>query len=777
MAAILSVCMLYISVLGGTESFFALSETGGQAVNVSEQRDTDEASEYGDSLILPDSYDQYLPLGKPSDVSVTENYTAIADGNFIYIYDRAADEYRKYEHAVNLDDATNAIAKLQFADNGILYFLDVSLRLYSLEPKTLEMTRTSLFCNTFAVYADTVYFTNTSQILTTTLDRLDSSEGVPVISDISKPAIAQDNGVLYYTESGKILCKADDPSFLRRLTDAETVVSLAVSGGILYYTDTAGNLYVYDLTTSQKLNVFEGGYSALCVYDGYVYAVRNSVIRQYSTESGDFTAYEICASSSGDKRLSDATQTLLSGNLLITTDNGNDRISVYDVETKEYRAIPCALAPSYLASDGKTVMVSNASAAVLYDLESGTALQTFSDFSGNLVGVGGAYGNYYFVTDSNYFYRAAKNKDGEYELENSPKPSVSHTARLLSQDIYGELYVAYSDGTVYRFNEEGFLSPSDPGERVCTVPVETERIAVDYEQTVYALYRNEVYVCTNAQAKYPLGKRLVYFQTEETRVKSFTFGVEDGGVYLLYEGDFIIKTYDIPIPTVREIAVNGTDEKIFGNETAEFSVVKTTENAIMVTFDIEKLNGAEFFPYLSYLRDTESRTALKLGETEKYDLIAVYNETTKTYSTALVLKRYCEELPKEDYLKAPVGFTDNTGYLTNALALYKYPYLTELLTVCDLPKNAAVTVLGEIDRLNCRYYYISFADGEGVERKGYVPESYVTSFNGTPPESEIIEYGGRDTDWDSIWRMVFLLLGCASVCVLVDYLILHKKKN
>jgi len=166
-----------------------------------------------------------------------------------------------------------------------------------------------------------------------------------------------------------------------------------------------------------------------------------------------------------------------------------------------------------------------------------------------------------------------------------------------------------------------------------------------------------------------------------------------------------------------------------------------------------------------------------LGETEQYDLIAVFDEQNKTYSTALVLKAYCEELARNDYLKPAEGFENGIGYLTNTVTLYKYPYLTELLTVCSLPKGGAVTVLGEIDRLDYRYYYVSFTDETGTERKGYIPKAYLTEFNGAPPQPEELTYGGSHTDWDSVWRMAFLLLGCASVCVLLDYMILRKKKD
>lgn len=69
-----------------------------------------------------------------------------------------------------------------------------------------------------------------------------------------------------------------------------------------------------------------------------------------------------------------------------------------------------------------------------------------------------------------------------------------------------------------------------------------------------------------------------------------------------------------------------------------------------------------------------------MEETELYDILAVFDEENRQYTAALVLKSHCEELPEEEYLKEAEGFEDGKGYLTNAVSLYKYPYLTELLT-------------------------------------------------------------------------------------------------
>ena len=65
-----------------------------------------------DTLIAPTSYEQYLPLSSPADVAVTDNYTAIAQGNTIYIYDRSTNTYT----AIDFSSATSEpITKTQFS--------------------------------------------------------------------------------------------------------------------------------------------------------------------------------------------------------------------------------------------------------------------------------------------------------------------------------------------------------------------------------------------------------------------------------------------------------------------------------------------------------------------------------------------------------------------------------------------------------------------------------------------------------------------------------------
>ena len=119
------------------------------------------ASEKTTELIAPRTYEEYLPLTAPADVAVSENYTAIADGNVIYIYDRQGEEYKKYEHVHSSSNSTlNHINELQFSNDEILYFTDHTPNdnLFALDVATFSSTQLDIACKTFVLSDETIYF-------------------------------------------------------------------------------------------------------------------------------------------------------------------------------------------------------------------------------------------------------------------------------------------------------------------------------------------------------------------------------------------------------------------------------------------------------------------------------------------------------------------------------------------------------------------------------------------------------------------------------------------
>ena len=225
---------------------------------------------------------------------------------------------------------------------------------------------------------------------------------------------------------------------------------------------------------------------------------------------------------------------------------------------------------------------------------------------------------------------------------------------------------------------------------------------------------------------------------------------------------------------MKTIAVDGADERVFAEESAEFTVIQTAKNTLLVEFDLAKLQGAEAFPYIAYKRETQSLTALQLGQTDDYTLLAVFDEGANVYRTYLARTSACTALSADEYRKDYTEAEQKTGYLTNEVRLYKFPYLTSLLTVDILPREAQVTVLGEITELDHSYYHIAYTNANGERVTGYIPQVYANDFDGSPKKSETTYHGNKESNRDELWRLAYLILGFLAVCILTDYLILRK---
>lgn len=777
--AILSLCLTATALL--PTAHFALQ---------TKEASAEEIAQIKDELLLPTSYQQYLSLLSPTDVSVSEKYTAIADGNLIYFYNVQQGEYLKYEHTANKDETKNIITKLQFADNGMLYFLDSSTFLYKIDPTVLQPEKTQLVCSAFTLYGNEIFFTNVSaysQLSKTTLDQLDVSQASMLVDGLtSKPVVAHRGGVIYYTDSGTYLHRIEpsgETKFIKYCK--QEITSIVFNGNVFAFTDISGNFYTYLLSdilnesgelSSTPLFSAEGNYSALSAYGDYIYAIKGTSVVQYDVNKNAFTDFEICDNSDSQTRLHGAEKTLLIGDTLYVSDNENSRVILYNTKENTIQNIlPIGTTQATcLSGDNETLLVSTPTAATLYDVNGegfGETLGELNGFKGSLTGTACIFGNYYFATDSNYFYKAEETENG-WTFKGTSK-TTARNADLLSQDVYGNLYVLCGSD-LYRFTEEEFLLADSDGEKIsASIPAQTKQISIDYHQNVYALANNQIYYFGETESVYKPDKSLVYSQTAETPLTAFAFGVEENTTYLLYNGNFLVSTADLSLPTLKEIAVDNADEQIFSETSAAVQVVGIQKNALMVQFDITQLNEAEFFPYLNYYRAETNLTALQLGKTETYTLVAVFNKDSNDYSTYLVLNKHCQELPLSEYRVDYDEENQKVGYVSNKVKLYKFPYLTSLLTVQDLQKNTQVTILGELNRLDYDYYYVSITTEDG-EITGYLPKAYVSDFDGSTPNAETVVFGDTLDESHSVERLIFLLLGAAAICILLDYLLIRK---
>lgn len=764
------------------------------------------------TLLSPDSYQEYLHLDAPTDVAVTESYTAISDGNVIHLYHKKYG-YRQYVHGSGAG-AQFDIVKLQFDGENNLYFLDTE-RLNVLNAEdffddpALQATDTDIACNTFCINGTTLYYTpaTATQILRIELYQLalprdERPINQPLATNLDAPALTFFDGTLYYTTSkGKYLHRIVNPNgsnpysaFLLSFSNP-IIHSMSVRENVFFCSDTSGNFYAYnlsdftdhkdssELTPLYKSTGTENGFTSLSAYGDYVYAVKDNSIRQFSAKETAFTDFEISDVSSSVHRLNNPSESVLVGNKLYVADNGNDRISVYNTETNRFETpISTTIEAKYLSSDGNTVLVANGDEAALYDLSAsnyGNAIPTFDDdFKGTLTGVTNVDGKYYFVTEGYYCYVASAESNWALS-EPKDKKNTSLTAKMLTSDVYGYLYVASGTG-VYQFTETQFLDETytvNADDTICAaLPAYTEKILVDYAGDVYALDNAGQLWKAGETTPYDLNTPLVH--TDTATIRSFAFGIENNITYLVYGENHLAQTNALQLPTIKNIATGNAYEKIFSDETADFTVVKTQPNALIVEFDVTKLEGAKEFPYLSYQRSATSITALKIGETAPYDVLAVYDKDKKEYRTCLVLSSLCQPLDSaeaETYVKT--YDEGKVGYLTNQVSLYKYPYLKALPTLTTLSQGAKVEVLGEMNNLDYSYYHISYTDENGNTVYGYVPQSYVSPIDGKTEKTENLVFGELEEDKDAIWRLAYLLLGTGVICILVDCLLLRKPRK
>lgn len=775
----------------------ALCTTTGAVLSHAEAHANERAStaaQTRNDLLAPTTYQQYLPLLSPSSVAACTAYTAIADGESIYVYFATHDRYVRYVH-------TTTVSKLQFRGET-LYFTDRDAKLHSLSlpewyaAQSTRATQLQPTCSSFLPIDDVLYYTIATEGITTVYKRaiagLENPTGTstPLVEGLSSATpLAYFNDELYFLD-GRILRRLQRTG---TASDAYTfpsqLKSILILDSVFACITNDDQLQIYRLndllgekTTQPIFTDDEGGYKALCSGDGYIYAVQNDVVKRYSPSENGFTDFEICSSSAAQNRLHNAASVTLANDVLYAADTGNDRVSVYDLSSQTFTSpIATEFPVQRLAADDDTLLAACDNAATLFtvahDETYGNALQNFTGFNGNIVGVENVYGSYYLVTDNNYFYKISQTNDG-WTVADAKKNHVVGT-RFLDSDAEGRLYVACTDKLV-RFTEEDFLLSDKQGDTVCaSLPTSLQGIAVDFDGNAYAYSQADIYRYIDDSWTTIDGLTTCVYGGEgyTPSLTSLTFGYTDDTTYLLYDGNYVIATDALRLPTARTIAVNGADDTVFARESVESAtVVRTKANALMIRFDLEALRGAEVFPYLSYERAREERTAIQIGETEKYNLLAVFDDERKTYLHYLVLKTSCTELSQADHTIAYPQDAQKTAYVTSDVRLYKFPYITSLLTVRDLSRGASVTLLGEVNGASYAYYRVAVEEN-GQRYVGYLPQSFVTLFNPSAPNTLVGSYGTTDADADGVWRLAYILLGFAVICILTDYLLLRTPKR
>ena len=740
-------------------------------------------SENADKLFSPVSYEEYLPLTAPADIAVSERYTAIADGNKIYLYDKTEQEYQTFTHNKK-GQPNDDVKKLQFCENGKLYYADNSTgaNFYELDLVSFSSSNndlTDIACSTFTIDGTTLYFANSSGALysASLTDYQESMPALPLANTPNKPTLAFWNGELYFTDNASLqLLNKYNPQ-TQQLTNltaltANEIERMTITAGVLAYTTANQAFCTYTLPRVQKetLRFFENGvFTAVASLDNKIYAVYGAEIREYDMQTDEFTGFAICGNSSLPHRLNGAKDACVHGTELIVADGGNLRVSIYNQNGETQKNFPVDFAPEYISCGESEIFIADKTQVAVYTFN-GEKQSTFDKFQGNITGIASVFDKHYFVTADNYYYQLSRGENGEFKKYETQK--ISHIPKMLTADTYGNLYIAGSGQNatyLYRFTESEFINPDKSGTQVLdSLPLNTQKISVDHNGNFYALADNKIYKNGNTQAE-DFSSPLVY--GESASINAFAFGAEENQTFLLCENNYLIQTTRLNLPNLKTVPVKGADKEIFSKESAEFIVVDVAQNALLIGFDLQALQGSEYFPYAGYSRAQTPLKALELGKSGEYSIIAVYDEAQKSYQTYYTRSAFTSVA--KDY-HAPYE-SAIAGYITSEVTLYKFPYLNKLLTADVLPRGAQVEILGELS-LDHEYFEVRYQTADGA-KTGYIPRSFVAETNGKPPQAETQVIGKEESNRDALFRLAYILLGLAAIAVLANYLLLRKKEK
>lgn len=700
------------------------------------------------SLFLPASYEEYLPLTEPKSIAINENYIAIADGVYIYVFDRVENRYQQYQH----NNTNHTVSKLQFADNGNLYFSDAAAKnLYRLKLEDDTLTSNSkeeieipAGVSTFCISGDTLYTISSSLDGRASLSAFSLSDPQPTeaITDTlpSDVRISYENGLLYcvttdsnaneYTLYVYTINQPSNPNayHIAQPANAGSLESICAFGGTLYFTTTTG-IYSADLNTETVSTLInQDGCRALTSYNGRLYLAVNSSVREI-TVAGDsaaaFTSYEITSASDSENRLSGAVDSARAGSLLVTADAGNSRVSVYDFQTQSYSVIACESAPTLVATDGTTIAY--ASGMNIYTCTYGEDAFTQAETAPSTVrGIACAYGSVYYVTATAQYGVA----DGETV---SPIVYEYGTPTGLACDLYGTLYVAYESGDIRIFTEASFTqydASAGSQKKSFSLPDGATSLEADFEGSLYYLADGVMYREGEVFAEID-GSSFVW-SADGTAQKpvSFALGFEDDEVYFNF-GNYVVKSSAgalSAISTLDEIAVETARDDAFAHHGTEELLVSVPAGTVGVFTDLATLRNSDgaYFPYSSYARSGEDRQGVLLAETGEYALV-LFSEGKGEYTAELFLKDSVTKIASSEY------YTENetayTRYLTNKVSSYYAPCLDGALAGEELARGTAVTVIGFVTTAELEYALVEYSDASRATVRGYVPASYLTEIS------------------------------------------------
>lgn len=702
------------------------------------------------SLIIPQDYSQYLNLSSPSACAVSSGYIAIADSNKIYVYNKLTRTYGEYTHGYNGDPSLNNVAQIDFCADGYLYFTDASTYLYKLDMDGLTSSRTGITCSTFTCSNYTIYFATIVNGRVTIASAGSDNPDMSAVSVIytlntySSPSVCCDSGGnLYFTDG--IYLYDNTASAIVNLPLEGSVTASVYLDGVFYFCDSTGRLSLYNYAAATVESYYDGAYCSLDFYDGSLYTVNAASVEQYSCSDGAFTDYRICSASSAVGRLNGACDAALVDNTLLIAESGNARVTVYDGDDNSFSVFYPEFVPENIAADSLTVLVSGEQDIGIYNY-SGEVKYTYSDFARGeeLRGATNVYGTYYLVTSGNTFVKIYK-ENGTYTAAKISK-QLSGVCDSLSSDVYGNLIVKTTDGAVYTFSEDAFMSAVDSGSLEYTFPSSVNGFFSDYRGDVFGISGSSL--ISDCGTTVSISSAGCVYQADESPVKVAACFERRGG-YIVYE-NYVVYAPSLGVPTLNDIPTESSGSEVFASGAAELRAVNIKKNAVEIFFDFSEYEGATTFPYSTHERISEDEKAVVMAETSIYYVVGVVSESTNKYKTGIVLKSSCEELDSS-LLQYSLTEYDTCGYTTNDIPLYRYACFAS--EVAQLKKGAEAIIFYAIDLGNgfdfCKVGY----SYNGIYYEGYLPKAYLIPTDETDEQTTTVSYAYIDVE-DEYYTMV-----------------------
>lgn len=691
-------------------------------------------------LFLPESYEQYLELNDPSDVAFSEHYVAVADGSTLYLYDRVAGSYTSYTHTGN-------VQKVQFSSDETLYFSDDArdMELYSLSPLDLSAgaTPTGVHCVSFLISGDTLYTASGAEaqkgfyaynltLLPGAVTELQSNvaiSGTPSLAFWRGNLLGIPNQTVYeFPAAGgqyRMYQLSQAPE------DTLDLSSVAVYRDALYYTARNG-LYRYNGGESVTLIWAGEDVHGLTVYDDSLYCVQGKAVLKLAIDGDNVqkAGYEITSASASENRIAQATDSARAGNIVVTADAGNKRVSIYDRTTEEYSTVSCPdpdFAPTAVATDGDLIAVASGDKIYTFHYgEESTGEGRTPDNSGaNIVSLACLYGEVYYVTDNNMHGRLGGSSTARGE---------NGTPVSLAANLYGDLFVLYQSGKVFAYTEDTFSIKSVSGTALELTLATPSKLRSDFEGNLYYLDGGALKSFVRAGETGGTVKTLATIRGDSfvygaggAAPLSFALGFEDDEVYFLF-GNYVVRSEAntlAAIPSLNEMPLGSTKEDTFSAHAADELIVTLPAKSVGIRTSLEELKSTEsgFYPFRGYFRTEEEKTGVLLARTEAYLLVAFFEDLE--YSVSVFRASEDVTLTSGGFAPAP-----ESKFLTNDVSAYYAPALTNALAAERLPRGSRVSVLGYLDAPDYRYAIVTIEGAEGEQRAqaGYfIPASFLTS--------------------------------------------------